>query len=199
MSYSLSLYLVDLATVRSAIGSKDDKLRRMMGGRFKTQFAHSDEYWSSEIAEGAPTKYEAVRAVIDGGPFDDSYAYLYGYAYQAICEFHGRFLDNSSFSPFRSGWLELVDEGMVALGLDARISDFWYGSLPAELPRPDFVPCYGEWTADECTKLLEQWAATTPEQYADLDPYVIEAIESCVGWARAARAKPGAGIAGFFF
>ncbi|MGW0249844.1 DUF7691 family protein [Nocardia goodfellowii] len=199
MSYSLSLYLVDLDKVRSAIGSGDDKLRRMIGGRFEARFAHDDEYFADEIAAGAPKKYEAVRAVLDGGPFDGSYGHLYGYAYQAICEFHGRFLDNSSFSPFRSGWLELVDEGMAALGMDARVGDFWYGSLPAALPRPEFVPCYGEWTADECAKLLEQWAATTPEQYADLDPYVLEAIESCVGWARAARAEPGTGVAGFFF
>ncbi|MEU8899692.1 hypothetical protein [Nocardia sp. NPDC048505] len=199
MSYSLSLYLVDLATARSAIGSEDDKLRRMMGGRFQARFAHDDEYWADDIAAGAPRKYDAVRAVIDGGPFDTAYAHLYGYAYQSICEFHGRFLDNSSFSPFRGRWLELVDEGMKELGLDARVSDFWYGSLPAGLPRPDFVPGYGEWSAGDCATLLRQWAATTPEQYAELDPYVLEAIESCVGWARAARAQPGKGVAGFFF
>ncbi|MFC9895824.1 hypothetical protein ACFVMC_19225 [Nocardia sp. NPDC127579] len=199
MSYSLSLYLVDLDTVRSAIGSNDDTLRRMMGGRFETDFAQDDEFFAREIADGAPRKYDAVRAVLAGGPFDAAYAHQYGYAYKSICEFYGRRLNNNAFSPFRSGWLEEVDAGMKELGLAARITDFAYDSVPEPLPRPEFRPGYGEWSAAACATLLEQWARTTPEQYVDLDPYVVEAIESCVGWARAARAEPGRGIAGFFF
>ncbi|MFI5804733.1 hypothetical protein [Streptomyces sp. NPDC051561] len=200
MSYSLSLYLVDPAKVRGVVGSGDDKLRRMMGGAFKTQFPHDDDYFSHEIERGAPTRYDALRAVIAGGPFVEEFAWQYGYAYEMVCRFHGRSLFNNCFSPFRSGWLEEVDKGLVALGIRAvEISGFSYSSLPGELPRPDFVPGYGEWSAQECSSALKQWEASTPEQRAALDSEVLEAIESVVGWLVKAREKEGAGVVGFFY
>jgi hypothetical protein len=199
MSYSLSLYLVDLEKVRGAIGSGDDKLRRMIGGRFKAALAHADEWFRSEIESGAPTRYEAVKAVIDGGPYDAAHAFQYGYAYQTICEFYGRFLDNSAFSPFRGDWLETVDEGLAELGIGVRVTDFMYGSVPSELPRPDHLPCYGEWSPQECARALAEWEATTTEQRDALDPEVLAAIRSCVEWTREAQARPGWGVAGFGF
>ncbi|CAM5500320.1 hypothetical protein GCM10010329_72920 [Streptomyces spiroverticillatus] len=200
MSYSLSLYLVDPSTVRSAVGSGDDKLRRMIGGRFKSRMAHDDQWFASEIAEGAPTRYEALRAVIAGGPFEEPSAFQYTYAYQMVCEFHGRFLDNSSFSPFRGSWLEEVEKGMAALGMTAvELTDFSYGSPPSPLPRPVEVPGYGEWSAADCAEALRQWRASTPEQRDRLDDEVLRAVESVVGWLEAAEAKEGAGVVGFFF
>ncbi|GAA3943835.1 hypothetical protein GCM10023085_27280 [Actinomadura viridis] len=199
MSYSLSLYLVDLDKVRGAIGSQDDKLRRMIGGRFKAQIAHSDDWFSSEIESGAPTRYDAVRAVINGGPYDEQYGFQYGYAYQMICEFYGRHLFNNHFSPFRGDWLETVDEGLRTLGIKVAVTDFMYGSVPSSLPRPEHLPCYGEWAPEECAQALAQWEATTPEQRAALDPEVLEAIESCIEWTREAQARPGTGVAGFGF
>ncbi|MER6996744.1 hypothetical protein [Streptomyces sp. NPDC000410] len=198
MSYGLSLYLVDLATVRGAIASGDEKLRRMMGGRFKRQLAHDDDYFADQIEQGAPTRYEALRAVIDGGPFDERWGFQYGYAYKMVCEFHGRSLFNNHFSPFRGSWLEDVDAGMAELGIKAvAITDFMYGSVPGPLPSPQDLPGYGEWSAESCAKALAQWEASTPEQRARLDGEVLEAIESCVDWLRQAKAREGYGIAGF--
>ncbi|MCX5207144.1 hypothetical protein OG897_37785 [Streptomyces sp. NBC_00237] len=200
MSYSLSLFLVDPAKVRSVIGSGDDKLRRMMGGRFKAEFPRHDDYFASEIEQGAPTRYDALRAVIAGGPFDERFGFQYGYAYEMVCRFHGRWLDNSGFSPFRGSWLETVDEGLQQIGVTAvEVTDFNYGSLPSELPGPEFVPCYGEWSAEDCQKALAQWEASTPEQRAELDSEVLEAVETAVGWLKQARERPGAGVVGFFF
>ncbi|MGI5231661.1 DUF7691 family protein [Actinoallomurus sp. CA-142502] len=199
MSYSLSLYLVDLEKARGAIGSGDDKLRRMIGGRFKTTIAHADEWFDSEIKAGAPTRYDAIRAVIDGGPYDAAYGFQYGYAYQTICQFHGRFLDNSEFSPFRGDWLETVDQGLAELGIGVRVTDFMYGTVPSELPPPDHLPCYGEWSPKECAQAVAGWEATAQEQRDALDEEVLMAIESCVGWAREAQARPGWSVAGFGF
>ncbi|MFJ8584386.1 hypothetical protein ACIRD2_06965 [Streptomyces sp. NPDC093595] len=199
MSYSLSPYLVDLAVVRGAVGSGDVKLRRMIGGRFKQRLAHDDDYFADEIERGAPTRYDALRAVIDGGPFDAApeFAFQYGYAYRMICEFHGRFLFNNHFSPFRGSWLEEVDAGLSALGITAvAVTDFMYGSVPDPLPHRD-LPGYGEWSAEQCARGLAQWEASTPEQRGALDPEVLEAVESCVDWMREARAREGFGIAGF--
>ncbi|WP_331767259.1 hypothetical protein [Embleya sp. NBC_00896] len=198
MSYGLNVYLVDLATVRGAIGSADDKLLRMIGGRFKSLLATDDAYFADEIAQGAPTRYEAVRAVLAGGPFEQAHAFQYGYAYRLICRFHGQLLDNSHFSPMRGLWLDTVDEGLTGLGVKAAgVSDFMYGSLPDALPRPDMYPYYGEWTADQCREALAQWESSTAEQRAALDSEVLEAAESCVEWWREAGAREGHGIVGF--
>ncbi|MET2715680.1 hypothetical protein ABXV03_08025 [Streptomyces harbinensis] len=199
MSYGLNLFLVDPALVRGIVGGRDEKQRRMMGGRFKRAMARDDDWFADRIAEGAPTAYEALRAVIDGGPFDPAHAFQYAYAYQRICEFHGRRLDNSSFSPFRYGWLGRVDEGLTALGVTAvEVTSFTYADFPAPLPRPEELPGHGTWSAADCARALEQWEATTPDQRAALDPEVREAVESIADWLRHTAAKPDAGVLGFF-
>ncbi|MFC4564031.1 hypothetical protein ACFO4E_19385 [Nocardiopsis mangrovi] len=197
MSYGLSVYVIDLGLARGAIGSRDEKLRRMIGGRFKRWMASDDQQFSFEIERGAPTRYDALRAVIDGGPFDEEYAFQYGYSYKLVCEFHGRPCFNNHFSPFRGDWLETVDKGLSALGIDAvEVAEFSYGSLPAELPRPEHLPSYGEWTVDQCRRALAQWEAGTAEQRQALDGEVLAAIESCAKWWRDAVAAD-RGIAGF--
>ncbi|RCV50012.1 DUF7691 family protein [Marinitenerispora sediminis] len=197
MSYALTTYVIDIDVARAAIGSKDEKLRRMIGGRFKRQLAADDRYFAHEIERGAPTRHEAVRAVIDGGPYDEQYAFQYGYAYQLVCEFYGRACFNNDFSPFRGDWLEQVDAGLKQLGITAvAVTEFGYGSLPAELPRPEHLPCYGEWSAEECRQALAQWEATTPDQRAALEYEVRTAIESCSRWWSDAVAAE-RGVAGF--
>jgi hypothetical protein len=199
MSYSLSIYVVELDRVKGAIGSRDDKLRRMIGGRFKAQLTHDDDWFADEIAAGAPTRYEAVRAVVDGGPFDPAYGFQYGYAYQTICQFYGRFVDNRYFSAFRGRWLDHIDDGLATLGIKAvSVRAFMYHSLPPSLPQPDELPGYGEWTPEQCAEALVQWESTTPPQREEVDHEVLAAIESCVEWIREAQARPGWGIAGFF-
>ncbi|MCB9565680.1 MAG: hypothetical protein H6710_00360 [Myxococcales bacterium] len=198
MSLSLTLYLVDLERARGAIGSGDDKLLRQIGGRFKADLARADEWFSSEIERGAPTRHDALRAVIEGGPFDARYGFQYGYAYEMICRHFGRYLNNNAFSPFRGDWLEEVDRGLGTLGIDAlRVTTFMYGGPPAPLPRPSDFPGYGEWSAERCAEGLAQWQATTPEARAAVEPMVLDAIAACVEWTREAQAKPGSGVAGF--
>ncbi|WP_232668183.1 DUF7691 family protein [Pseudonocardia sp. TRM90224] len=187
MSYGLSVYLVDLALVRGAIGSGDVKLRRMIGGRFKQKMAQADEWFEDQIQDGAPPRYEALRAVIEGGPFDKNFAFQYGYAYQMICEFHGRYLFNNHFSPFRGAWLEEVDKGFEQLGVKAVGVKAVYDTPPAPIPSSD-LPCYGEWTVEACREGLAQWAASPPEQRDEVDDEVLAAIESCVDWMREADA-----------
>ncbi|MFD3683792.1 hypothetical protein ACFWTE_03070 [Nocardiopsis sp. NPDC058631] len=195
MSYALMTYVVDLDTLHSSIGSKDDKLRRMIGGRFKQHLAHFDSQF--DHTDG-PSIRDAIRAVIEGGPFDERHGAVYGYAYKWICEFHGRALHNGDFSPMRAGWLETVDEGLSELGVTAvGVAEFGYGRAPSPVPAPDFLPCYGEWSLAECQKALEQWEAVTGERRAALDSSVLEAAESCMDWCRSAVAV-GRGVAGFF-
>jgi hypothetical protein len=196
MSLSLSLFLVDPEIPRAAIGSGDVRMRRAIGGRFKQEMSADDDYFSYEIANGAPTRYEALTAVVDGGPFDERHGFQYGYAYRMICAFHGRRLWGNSFSPFKYAWLEHVDEALKSLGVDAvAVSDLGYG-LPSPLPHTD-LPGHGVWTARECAAALVQYEAVTAEQFATLDDHVREAVEEIGGWLRETRAHPGRGVAGF--
>lgn len=192
-------YVVDLNTLHSSVASNDDKLRRMIGGRFKQHLASFDTQFDHVVDAGGPGIRDAIRAVIEGGPFDDEHRFMYSYAYKWICEFHGRSLVNDRFCPMKAGWLETVDEGLCELGVTAvRVTDLSYGSVPSPIPRPnDFTPSYGEWSLVECQKALEQWEAAADESKAALDTYVREAVESCMDWCRTASSV-GRGVAGFF-
>lgn len=196
MSYALTTYVVDLDVLHASVGSGDDGLRRMIGGRFKRELEHFDDQFSG--LDLLPVR-DAVRAVIEGGPFVPGQGTMYTYAYKWICEFHGRYLFNNDFSPMRAGWPETVDEGLKAVGVTAvRVAEFGYGRAPEPIPAPDdFIPGYGEWSPQECRTALEQWAAATAEDRAALDPHVRQAAESCMEWCRTADAA-GRGVAGFF-
>ncbi|MGJ5826863.1 DUF7691 family protein [Streptomyces ossamyceticus] len=203
MGSSLSVYLLDVAATRALVGSRDEQLLEVVRDRFGDDLAWDDDWFRSEIEDGAPTAYEALRAVVHGGPFseDKQYAFQYGYAYQRLCSLTGSFLANSSFTPHRGDWLSVVDEGLTALGITAvSAAAFEYGDLPAPLSR-SYPPGCGEWTHEQCLRALEQFEATkakggTPPP---LDPEVVEAVMQCLGWLRHAESRPGFGVIGFKF
>ncbi|MEU3307139.1 hypothetical protein [Nocardiopsis sp. NPDC006832] len=200
MSFALMPYVVDLDVLNGSVGSKDEKLRRMIGGRFRQHLAHFDSQFDHLIDDGGLPIYEAIRAVIDGGPFDERYSVMYNYAFKWICEFHGRFLDNSDFSPMRAGWTARVDEGLADLGVTAvSVEGLGAGSAPSPIPySSEGFPFYGEWSLAECEKALEQWKQVTEDRKAAIDPYVLKAAESSMGWCETAAAA-GRGVAAFFY
>lgn len=204
MSSSLSVFLLDVAKTRALVGSRDEHLLTAIRGEFGAHIASDDDYFSSSIEDGAPTGFEALTAVVNGGPFstDRSHAFQYGYAYKRLCELTGRFLDNDSFTPHRGSWLSDVDEGLNALGVTAvSVEEFGYSSLPDPLPWTDIPGC-GTWTHEQCLRGLEQFAAAKQAvdaggQAPPLEREVAEAAVQCVGWMREAAARPGFGVIGF--
>ncbi|WP_282204149.1 DUF7691 family protein [Kitasatospora fiedleri] len=201
MSSSLSPFLIDTAAVRGLVGSGDEQVLRVVGERFGARLAADDDWFSDEIAEGAPTAAEALHAVVHGGPYpaDSPYVFQYGYAYKRLCELTGSFLDNSSFSPFRGSWLEMVDEGLRALRITAvSVAEFgYYGGLPSGIPSDDLPRC-GEWTHKQCLAALEQFEQTERDGHAPpLEPAVADAVSDVVGWLRQVEGRPGFGVVGF--
>ncbi|MBZ4324046.1 DUF7691 family protein [Streptomyces huiliensis] len=196
MSSAMSFMLLDLAATRAFIGGRDEKLSHAVRDNFGADLAASDSWFGSEIDRGAPTAYQALEAVINGGPFDEEFAFQYGYAYKRLCELTGYRLSNDNFCPIRVSWLPELDKAMAGLGITAvSVSELTW-SLPAPLPFTD-LPGYGEWTAEDCAKGLAQWEATTEEQRRAVDPMTLEVVEECVSWLWAARRKPGFGVVGF--
>ncbi|MEU5402217.1 hypothetical protein ABZ348_23310 [Streptomyces sp. NPDC005963] len=205
MSSSLSVYLLDVAATRALVGSCDEQLLETVRRSFGDDLARDDDYFSSEIEQGAPTAYEALRAVVHGGPFSDdkNHAFQYGYAYRRLCELTGSFLDNSSFTPHRGDWLSTVDQGLAALGVTAvSVEEFSYGSgLPTPVPRA-YTPGCGEWTPDRIAEALGQFDATkravdASGQAPPLEPEVVDAVMMCFAWMRRAQARSGFGVIGF--
>ncbi|WP_405681815.1 hypothetical protein [Streptomyces sp. NBC_00057] len=204
MSSSLSVYLLDVAATRALVGSRNDQLLEVIRNSFGDDLARDDDYFSHAIEEGAPTAYEALRAVINGGPFNENkdHAFQYGYAYKRLCSLTGSFLDNNCFTPHRGDWLSVVDEGLNALGVTAvSVEDFSYSDLPDPLPYT-YMPGCGEWTPYHIAQALEQFEATKRAvdesgQAPPLEPEVVEAVMQCLGWMRHAAERPGFGVIGF--
>ncbi|WP_251058572.1 MULTISPECIES: hypothetical protein [unclassified Streptomyces] len=174
MSSSLSVFLLDPKVARGFVGSCDDELIEAVHANFRDEMASEDDWSASSIANGAPTAAEALHAVVYGGPFDEDrqHAFQYGYAYKRLCSLTGSFLDNSCFCPFRGDWLELVDEGLEALRINAvSVAEFGrYRGLPDPVPSYDLPRC-GEWTHDRCLEALAQFEQAKRDGHAPaLDP-----------------------------
>ncbi|MGW0732422.1 DUF7691 family protein [Streptomyces sp. NPDC002851] len=200
MSSGLTVHLLDLNATRAIIGSRDEQLLEVIRTNFSDQLDHDDDWFSSEIEDGAPTAYEALRTVVNGGPFSDNedHAFQYAYAYKLLCSLTGAFLNNSCFSPFKGDWLSVVDQGLRDLRITAvSLEDFWLGSLPQELPRTH-IPSSGEWTPEQITRALQQFEETKAADHAPpLEPEVVDAVMQCLNWMRHAEQQPGFGIIGF--
>ncbi|MFF5012908.1 hypothetical protein [Streptomyces sp. NPDC001165] len=200
MSSGLSVYLLDVAATRALVGSGDDQLLQVVRDSFGDELARDDDYFRYQIERGAPTAYEALRAVVHGGPFseDKEHAFQYGYAYRRLCELTGSFLPNDSFMPFRGDWLSVVDEGLAALRVTAvSVESFSYSDLPDPLPYT-YIPGCGEWTPGQIARALEQFEATKAAGHAPpLEPEVVDAVMQCRGWMRHAESRPGFGVIGF--
>ncbi|WP_269856989.1 DUF7691 family protein [Streptomyces sp. RPT161] len=200
MSSSLSVFLLDPAATRGLVGSGDEQLLEAIRSRFADDLASDDDYFRYEIGQGAPTAYEALHAVVHGGPFsgEEEHAFQYGYAYKRLCSLTGVPLDNDCFCPYRGDWLSVVDQGLEALRITAvSVACFDRANLPDSLPWT-YTPGCGEWSPEQIGQALEQFEATKAAGHAPpLEPEVVEAIMQCLGWMRSAAARPGFGIIGF--
>ncbi|MFJ7906815.1 hypothetical protein [Kitasatospora sp. NPDC096204] len=200
MSSFLRAYLVDPAELRARVGSGNDGAVDEALAYFGPSLDRSDEYFADEIAQGAPTAREALRAVVHGGPFseDEDHAFQYGYAYRRLCWLVGQPLEVDSFGPFRGDWLEVVDGGLKAYGITAvSVEEFRYGGLPDGLPHCD-VPSCSTWSAEECRTALDQFERAEREGRSPLpEREVAEAVAEVVGWLRLAQRWKGGQIVGF--
>ncbi|MBO1330230.1 hypothetical protein [Streptomyces sp. VRA16 Mangrove soil] len=202
MSMGLSVFLLDPSATHALVGSCDDQLLEVIRDKFADDLARDDDWFRDQIDQGAPTAYEALRTVVHGGPFPTGGspgASQYGYAYKRLCSLTGSHLDNSSFCPYRSGWLEAVDEGLRTIGVTAvSVAGLggWDG-LPKGVPWSEFPGC-GEWTHEECATAFEQFeAGDRADRGAGLAPEVFAAVSDCARWVAAAARRPGYGVIGF--
>ncbi|MFI9364102.1 hypothetical protein ACIG5E_24080 [Kitasatospora sp. NPDC053057] len=199
MSSFLTAYLTHVEDKRTLAGCADEAVLEDVLRYFGDDLDHADQEFADQIEDGVPTAREALRAVVHGGPFDEEYAFQYGYAYRRLCGTDATALDNRSFGPFRGLWLDEVDKGLRAHGVTAvSVSDFQYGSdFPATLPHCAELSC-GEWSPEQCAEALRQFELAEREGRApELDREVAAAVDEVAGWLRTARAFEEYGIIGF--
>jgi len=155
MGYGLMVYAVDLNAVTSACGSGDDKLRKMISGRFRERIASTNSQldWSNE--RGEDSVFEAIRHLIMGDEKMPLPGAMYGYAYKYIVEHHGTVLDNDHFLPAPMSWMmEKVDPQLRALGLGLLVSDLAMAGSPVDFPRPSDFPSFGYWERSSIPRTL---------------------------------------------
>ncbi|KJS61625.1 hypothetical protein [Streptomyces rubellomurinus] len=200
MSSFLTVYLTDVEGKHELVGCADEEVVAEVADYFDAGLARADAESADEIANGAPTAREALRAVVFGGPYDEEYGHQYRSAYRRLCAIDATDLDNRSFGPFRGRWLDVVDEGLRAHGITAvSLEDFFYGSgFPAGLPYSPDLSC-GEWSPARCREALRQFESAEREgrPAPALDRAVSEAVQEVLGWLRLAREVDTYGVIGF--
>lgn len=188
------VWSVDTTKLQQVPGSKNEKLRRMIGGRFKRDFESLDELFDHQIAAGGPNTYEALRQIVDGTiPEGVQNGAIYRYAFKLIVDHLGTFLDNNAVCPIGSDFGD-IDRALADLAIPFKLSNFYGSDLPVKLPHPDDFPLSG-WV-DEATVVAvhDAFLAAKPPVLALEVRDVFECIR---GWFRDAAAKR-RGLVGFY-
>ncbi len=188
MGYGFMIWAVDTDKLRQVAGSKDEKLRRMIGGRFKRELAQLDDMFSN------PTAYEALREIIDGTIPDGARGGVYAYAFKLLVEHFGKFQDNGCVYPWSSPELKPLNDALAELGVPFKFSTLYWGGLPVKLPSPDDFPSTG-WVRPDEVKTVD--AALANAVYQGNDSHVGEVINAMRGWFRFAASK-GWGLVSYY-
>ncbi|MDI3288067.1 hypothetical protein [Polyangium sp. 15x6] len=197
MSYSVMAYAVKFDKLKPVFGSGDDKLRRQICGRFKADLARQADWFETEIAGGAPTPFDAVKALIMGTVPEKGHGFMYAYAYERIVEHFGRYLVNNAFSSIRWSFMEAVEEDWKKSGLDEVLPfrDLYTSKALCTFPPPDDFPCHGYWSPEQVVAGNKRFGEIEISTETD---YVRDAIVATQSWVRDA-ARKGEGIVAFYY
>lgn len=193
MGYGFMVWAVDTARLQQVAGSRDDKLRRMIGGRFKRDLASLDDLFEDAIAAGQPSTYEVLRQIVDGTIPDGARGGIYFYAFKLLVEHFGRFLDNGAVYPWSADFGP-VNRALAERGVPFALDDFHGCSLPVKLPSPDDFPCAGWVSIEGVARAAEAFAGSKP---VETDPETAEVLRCVEGWFREAS-KLGRGLVGYY-
>lgn len=180
MGYGFMIWAVDTNKLQQVAGSKDEKLRRMIGGRFKRDIARLDDMFDS------PNTYEALRQIIDGEIPEGARGGVYAYAFKLLVEHFGKFQDNGCVYPWNSPDFKNIDSALAEMGVPFKFGTFQWSDLPVKLPSPDDFPCTG-WVNPDKVKEID--AALAKATYSGTDSEVSDVINAMRGWFRNAASK----------
>jgi hypothetical protein len=182
------VWAVDIEKLKSVVGSKDEKLCRMIGGRFKSDIASMDGFLSGL------TLKDALKQIVDGDIPPNATGSVYYYAFKLLVQHFGKFQDNGLVYPWDSEASGPVDAELTRMGVPFQFAKFSGTSLPVKVPYPDDFPMTG-WVSNDEVKVIDE--AFTKATSAPADSDLAELVTLVRGWFRNAADK-GWGLVSYY-
>ncbi|MFW5416009.1 hypothetical protein J0910_05235 [Nocardiopsis sp. CNT-189] len=190
MSYGLMPYAVDLAELRSVIGSSSEQA---LNSLLRSDWADSLDRLDRT---GGPTAREAVRHLLLGEEYDKGSGALYAYCLKTILEAHpcASFLFNGEWSPVRYDWFEEVEAELKKAGVSFDPASLTYEGQVVPLPPIDDFPQIGCVEADRAAELAAEFDAMDEDR---IDPQALDGVRELRGWFREC-ARTGRGLVTYY-
>jgi hypothetical protein len=168
MSYVLTAYVLDLAGLKSLIGSKDKSIIRDVEPMIEEAYEDDEEEADAQRA--------AVRALVMGEPLDPDNAARYGCALWNICRLKGEELLPDAWGGVRWNSVE-------ACGLEELLTKT---GPPVALPPNSDIPCIGYIQRDK----VAQYVETAEKKKEESDGSgVVDLLDEYLGWLEIAQSK----------
>jgi hypothetical protein len=178
LSYAIMPYAVDLAKLRSLLGSGDAKV--LAGIRGDRRFGHDFDGVDELGDDTAVSARTALEQMIMGGDYDADAGYVYGYCWKILCEAYGRWLPNEHWSAMRFSWFDAVNDGLRAADVKFSPEDLIYGGAGVPLPSIDDFPAIGHVERGDMPALLATLEGIDDAAITDGD--VLDAVREIQGW-----------------
>jgi hypothetical protein len=166
MSYVLTAYLLDLADLKSVIGSKDQSIIHDVEPFIEEAFEDDED--------DADAQRAAVRALVMGEPLDPDNAGQYTSALWDLCRVKGEELLPDAWGGIRWNSVE-------ACGLEELLTK----TAPVALPQNEDLPHVGHVQRGN----VAQYIAAAQDQKRKADPNVIGLLDEYLGWLEEAKSQ----------
>ncbi len=207
MGNGLSIYHVNLAKLRAAAGSGDERLAKSVNRKLADEIDSNANFFAHQIGKGAPRLDRAVTEIISGplGRKKREHAFQYGYALELLCRYFGSGGMSEAFERLRDDWPRRYDTALKRVGVgDAiRITKLLRWSPPIAVPhRPNWFPVIATIEANAAShaiaKLDKRALAELEASTDDDDQALAVGVGEVIGWSRTAK-KRKTGIVSFFY
>jgi hypothetical protein len=195
MGYGLSVFQVPQQALARASGTNNQALLSAVLAALEDKLADYDEQMHAPDLENYDVDIshaDALREIFAGKFTKGVNGSRYGWAFEVLCSFLGKRLDNTGFIPCKVAWYEQLDEVLMADHVPLRFTDLIYRA-PISIPEADDWPCVGYWGPKELAAIGPLAALLIRVEDAE----VMEALKTAVGWLREAAKQPGSIIVGF--
>jgi hypothetical protein len=197
MGYGLTTYAVSADKLRSAFGSRDERLLHHVLSVYGDDMASDDARYETALPEA-----EVMREIIYGTISLPNEGSLYSFTFEYLCRYFGAWLSNRHFYPCNSQHLSRMDD---ALNLPVKLMDLVNGELPVKLPRPDDFPGVGYWTPEQIAEGAAQLRRLNLERpdkaLADAlreMPHLPNQVRGIRDWLTSARRRRNGIVVGYY-
>ena len=184
MSVQVRPYRIPWARITRVFGSRDEGLvgTVLQGQRVATRAYYPDE---DEQGEEPPTYRDALRAIVNGGPFKTGYPEVYVSAVGLICASLGEALEELQLPEEDASLLSLAETVLQERGVTGRfsIAALVRRGAPFAIPQPEGLPALGYLTAAEVETALQCHRSL---DLAEVPPAVRAVIDQAGAWLVAA-------------